>query len=212
MSSHQHRPEQVTVVSFRGVFRAERRLHHVGDIRVPTPYGIPYTGIGWFIAALIIVILLGQLPVIGAGLGFVPLPIRFVIVPGAVAWGMLRIRPDGREAHRMVSSIARHQFTAKRVAGFQRAETPGSEARLTDIELSPDTTTGRRVRISAKPSAHKLRLGRANTLRVLVAYPTRMRGKGTDLHVAVTSNAPLTRRVQIELRPGQTLHFEGTDH
>ena len=212
MSSHRHRPEQVTIVSFRGVFRAERRLHHIGDVRVPTPYGIPYAGIGWFVAALIVVILLGQVPVLGHVTGLLPLPIRFVIVPGAVAWGMLRVRLDGREAHRMVGSVTRHQFTAKRVACFAAAETAGTQARLDNIEVSPDTTTGRRVRITAKPAGAKLRLGRANRLRVLVAFPTRMWGKGTDLHVAVTSHQPLSRRVQIELRPGQTLHFEGTDH
>src|SRR4051812_4152503 len=98
---------EVQIRSFRVVFDLERRIHRIDKIRIPLPYGLPLRSVAYACTALATVVALAQLPLVGAVVGVLPAPIRFVALPGGVAYGLTQVRVDGRPAHTAAIALVR---------------------------------------------------------------------------------------------------------
>ena len=87
--------EQMIVRSYRRVFRVDRRIYRVDRWALPVPGGVPLRGVGYFALALGLVLWSARCPASGADRRVSP-PLRYVIVPLAVAVLGTQAAPDGR--------------------------------------------------------------------------------------------------------------------
>jgi len=96
----------LTVRSYRRVFRVDRRIFRIPNTNwvLPVPGGVPLSALGYFAGAFLAMFFLGRVPLVGAAVGALSPPLRFVIVPLAVAMLLSRAAPDGRGAHRYVAA------------------------------------------------------------------------------------------------------------
>ena len=92
--------DRLVVRSYRRVFEVDRRIYRVDRWALPVPGGIPLRGLGYFALALAAVVAAGALPGVGGLVGVLSAPLRFVVVPLAVAVLGTQVAPDGRVAHR----------------------------------------------------------------------------------------------------------------
>jgi hypothetical protein len=106
--------EPLTVRSYRRVFRVDRRIYRVDRWALPVPGGVPLLAVGYFAAALGVMLLAGELPVIGDLVRVVSPPLRFVVAPLAVAVLGMQAAPDGRVAHRFAMDWLRFRLRSKR--------------------------------------------------------------------------------------------------
>ena len=104
----------MVIRSYRRVFEVDRRIYRVDRWALPVPGGVPLRAVGYFAAALLAVILAGALPGIGEVVGTVSAPIRFVVLPLAVAVLGTQAAPDGRAAHRFAWDWLRFRLRARR--------------------------------------------------------------------------------------------------
>src|SRR4051794_41950914 len=86
--------ERVVIRSYRRVFEVDRRIYRVDRWALPVPGGVPLRALGYFAATALLMVLLGDL------VSFLSPPLRFVVVPLAVAVLGTQAAPDGRTAHR----------------------------------------------------------------------------------------------------------------
>jgi hypothetical protein len=92
--------ERLVVRSYRRVFQVDRRIYRVDRWVLPVPGGVPLRGVAYFVAALAVVLLAGRVPILGGLLGELAAPLRYVVLPFAVALLGTQAAPDGRVAHR----------------------------------------------------------------------------------------------------------------
>jgi hypothetical protein len=85
---------RVVIRSYRRVFEVDRRIYRVDRWALPVPGGVPLRALGYFAATALLMVLLGEL------VSFLSPPLRFVVVPLAVAVLGSQAAPDGRSAHR----------------------------------------------------------------------------------------------------------------
>src|SRR5437763_856897 len=100
--------------SYRRVFEVDRRIYRVDRWALPVPGGVPLRAVGYFAATLLAVVIAGALPATGELVGAVSAPIRFVVVPLAVAVLGTQAAPDGRTAHRFALDWLRLRWRARR--------------------------------------------------------------------------------------------------
>jgi hypothetical protein len=193
--------EGITVRSFRVVFDLERRIHKIDRWRLPTPYGVPLRGIGYWAVALIAIVLLGRFPVTGVVIGVLPPSIRFAVFPVAVAFVLVKVRIDGRPAHSALVSWLRYVLSPSRLAGFRTAPRPGTVVRIGEIALLPDERSARyRPAVIEGPAV------------VLLRYPPLGWPNGRRrpaLNVRQLPGPPLFVGKQVRLRRGQRLVLHG---
>jgi hypothetical protein len=113
------------VRSYRRVFRVDRRIYRVDRWSLPVPGGVPLRGVGYFALALGVVLLLGRLPGIGELVSMLSAPVRYVIVPLAVAVLGLQAAPDGRVAHRFAADWLRLRVRHRRRSAGRRIPLEG---------------------------------------------------------------------------------------
>lgn len=106
--------ERLIVRSYARVFAVDRRIYRVDRWPVPVPGGVPLRAVVYFVATLVAMLLAGRLPGIGAVVDELTPPLRFVIVPLAVAMLGTQATPDGRSAHRFASAWLRLRLRARR--------------------------------------------------------------------------------------------------
>jgi hypothetical protein len=106
--------ERLIVRSYRRVFRVDRRIYRVDRWALPVPGGVPLRGVGYFAAAVGLVLLAGELPAIGSLVGALSPPLRYVVVPLVVAVLATQATPDGRVAHRFIADWLRLRLRARR--------------------------------------------------------------------------------------------------
>src|SRR5919197_6554491 len=106
--------ERLVIRSYRRVFEVDRRIYRVDRWALPVPGGVPLRGLGYFIATLLFVVVGGRLPGLGALLGVVSPPLRYVVLPLAVAVLGSQAAPDGRSAHRFAWDWLRLRIRARR--------------------------------------------------------------------------------------------------
>jgi hypothetical protein len=106
--------ERLVVRSYRRVFEVDRRIYRVDRWVLPVPGGIPLRGLVYFVAALLAVLAAERLPVIGGVVGELTVPLRYVVVPLAVAVLGTQAAPDGRAAHRFARDWLRLRVRSRR--------------------------------------------------------------------------------------------------
>jgi hypothetical protein len=132
------------------------------------PGGIPLRGLGYFIATLLFVVLGGRLPGVAALLGLLSAPLRYVVVPLAVAVLGTQVAPDGRSAHRFAWDWVRLRVRARRRCA----------GRIVALEGEP---LGWDAVLPVCWDGHGARLRRARVrgpVRVTFAVPVCLRGAG----------------------------------
>jgi hypothetical protein len=107
----------MVICSYRRVFEVDRRIYRVDRWALPVPGGVPLRAVGYFVAALLAVIVAGSLPGIGELVTGVSAPLRFVVAPLAVAVLGIQAAPDGRIAHRFAWDWLRLRLRARRRCG-----------------------------------------------------------------------------------------------
>jgi TcpE family len=113
------------VRSYRRVFRVDRRIYRVDRWALPVPGGIPLRGVGYFALALGLVLVLGRVPGSSELLGVLSPPLRYVIVPLAVAVLGMQAAPDGRVAHRFAADWLRLRVRGRRRSAGRRVPLDG---------------------------------------------------------------------------------------
>jgi hypothetical protein len=191
--------DSLAIRSFRVVFALERRLFKVDRFRLPLAYGVPVRGIVYAAGVLLAVVLAGRLPLLGALVGLIPPPFRYVALPVALAALMVRVRVDGLPAHHAVRLWVAHRVLPRRTLGFAADRTPPVLRIGEPVVLVPD---GR------EPALRAGVLHGAG--RVALRVP--VRGEQTTDTLALTQTAPgslrRTRTLRIPhggrvvLRPG----------
>jgi hypothetical protein len=106
--------EQLTIRSYRRVFEVDRRIYRVDRWALPVPGGVPLRGLGYFAATVLLVVVLDGLPGIGELIGALSPPLRYVVLPLAVAVLGSQAAPDGRAAHRFAADWLRFRLRARR--------------------------------------------------------------------------------------------------
>ena len=96
------------------MFEVDRRIYRVDRWALPVPGGVPLRAVGYFAATLLAVIVLGALPGIGELVGALSPPLRYVVLPLAVAVLGTQAAPDGRAAHRFAWDWLRLRLRARR--------------------------------------------------------------------------------------------------
>ena len=125
----------MVIRSYRRVFEVDRRIYRVDRWALPVPGGVPLRAVGYFAATLLAVIVAGALPATGELVGAFSAPIRFVVVPLAVAVLGTQAAPDGRSAHRFAWDWLRFRLRARRRCSG-RAVALAGEAIAWDGELA----------------------------------------------------------------------------
>ena len=92
--------DRVVIRSYRRVFEVDRRIYRVDRWALPVPGGVPLRAVGYFAATVLVMIVLGRLPGTRELVGMLSAPLRYVVVPLAVAVLGIQAAPDGRVAHR----------------------------------------------------------------------------------------------------------------
>src|SRR3954468_21538998 len=118
---------KITLRSYRLAFDIERRLHRVDRFRIPVPYGIPLTALGYAAAGLLVVLVLRQLPATSTLLAVLPLPIQLILLPGAASFLLCRVRPDGRPAHEAILAWLVHRATARHLVTLEACRGPRAD-------------------------------------------------------------------------------------
>ena len=101
-----------TVRSYERVFRFDRKIHRIEGWVLPVP--VPLAAVGWFFLGLILSLIASALPLIKIAYTQIGAPLRFVIVPLAVAVAASQIETQGRPIHRFVISWAATRMRAGR--------------------------------------------------------------------------------------------------
>lgn len=112
---------------YNSVFRIEKTIYSIQDIRLPVP--VTYRQMAFFVATLILMIILNQLPVIGWALNNVPIIsveiIKYVAIPAAVAWFFTQKLMDGKKPHRFLWRYFEHRvLSPHRFSRYQELEVP----------------------------------------------------------------------------------------
>jgi hypothetical protein len=183
----------IQIRSYRVCFDLERRIHKIDRWRVPLPYGVPVRGLAYFGAALVLVLVLSQLPVTGQLLGILHPALRLAVLPIGVAAMLTRWSLDGRSAHQVGLAWARLQVEPRRLAAFRPVPAAGS-VELDEVALAPDDRSARMRPATVQGPA-----------RVVLRYPVETRVRGRTLHVAQGDGGPLWRGKQVDLKTGQRL-------
>ena len=106
--------ERVVIRSYRRVFEVDRRIYRVDRWALPVPGGVPLRAVGYFAATVLAVVVLGALPGTGELVTILSPPLRYVVLPLAIAVLATQAAPDGRSAHRFAADWLRFRVRARR--------------------------------------------------------------------------------------------------
>jgi hypothetical protein len=189
---------QFQVRSFRVVFQLERRIHKIDRWRLPVPHGVTLQGVAYAAGALLVVVLLTNVPLVGRALGLLAPPLRLVILPVATAYLLTRWRADGRPAHAAVVAWVRHATSPQRLSGFRSAGSPTHVVSLGEVALVPDDRYARYRRAVV-----------VGPVRLILRYPARARARARRLRLRQAATTPMLRGRTLELDAGQRLEVDG---
>lgn len=132
--------DEIVIRSFRVVFQLDRRLHRIDRWRLPLPYGLPLRSLGYAAGALLLVLMAGQLPILGVVVGALPAPVRLALIPAAAAYALTSIQVDGRPAHDAFLALLKWRMQPTVVTAWKRGTKPGCEVRFLDVCVAPDAS------------------------------------------------------------------------
>jgi len=143
---------RVPIRSYRLVTdKLERRIFKVDRYRLPMPYGVPLRSVLYFAGAVVGVGIAGALPILGSLLGVVPPSIRWVALPGLIAFALTHFEIDGRPPHVALVGWARYAARPKHLAGLRPCPPVGTMlAPVHEIIVAPsgEETTYRPGRVA----------------------------------------------------------------
>lgn len=183
--------ESLQIRSFRVVFALERRLFKVDRFRLPFAYGVPLRAIAYAAAALGAIVLAARLPLVGALVGVLPPPLRFVAVPAGVAAVLTRVRLDGLPAHRAAGLWLTHHATRRTVVASHVDRTQLVQRVVEPLLFAPDER-GPRMRPATIAGPALLRVG----------VPVRAEIARDTLHVAQTGDRMLRHPRGVRIAAG----------
>src|SRR5205823_911830 len=123
----------------------------------PLPYGLPLRSVAYGLVAFVAVLALARLPVVGAPMVALPVPVRLAVLPALIAYLLTQLRPDGRPAHWFLLAWARHHLGARRVVALAPSRDVGGQ-RLERFVVAPDERESRyRAGTVAGPAVALLR-------------------------------------------------------
>jgi hypothetical protein len=201
---------QKVVRSYRLVFRRRWRIFRIQNWRIPLPGGLELRLLGYWLACLGTIAMLGRLPLFGVLLAPLPASLRLLALPLAAAWGLSRWEIDGRAPHRALAGAIVWWLRPRVLAGLRRAPAPGAAfAPLERLTMAPDLHGG------SYPRGQM-----AGPVRVLLRYPVRVqaagfRGRGGAApstarrwRLQSAGEVPLHKGKTLEVPAGRTVVFE----
>jgi hypothetical protein len=183
----------VVIRSFRLAFEVERRIHKIDRWRIPIPYGLPLRSVGYAIVALAAVLVLCRLPLVGLLLETLPWPVRFGVVPAAVAQLLTQVQVDGRPAHEVAIAWLRLRTGGRRVVALAPVRAPARDV-LDAIAVVPDER-GPAYRPGSVVGAGP----------VILRHDAELTARGRRLIVQPTSERPQFEAKRVALKPGQRI-------
>jgi hypothetical protein len=185
--------DTIAIRSFRVCFRFERRIHKIDRWRVPLPFGVPLRGVAYTIALLVAILLLRPVPLLGAALWALPLPLRLVVLPLGAAYLLLMWEPDGRSAHALAGAWLRMRCAPRHMIAF-RAVRPEGPVCLANVTIASDESSARlRSAVVRGPAT------------VVLRYPFAATPRGRTLDVVGQAGPARWRGKQVELVAGQRM-------
>jgi hypothetical protein len=183
---------RVRLRSYRLAFELERRIHRIDTFRIPLPYGLPLTALGWSAAALMAIVMLSGLPVIGQLLGLAPWPLRMVFLPGLAAHLLCRVTGDSRPVHETLIARAAYASRSHHRIGLQPVRS--ARTHLGVVPWVPDERAD-----SYRPGVVR------GPVSVALRQPGRVELATTTARLTPLEDRPLTTPQQLCLREGQRL-------
>jgi hypothetical protein len=188
---------KITLRSYRLAFDIERRLHRVDRFRIPVPYGIPLTALGYATGGLVLVLILRQLPMASVLLAVLPLPIQLALLPGAVSFVLCRVRADGRPAHEAALAWLLYRCAARELVTLRPRRGPRADALDEPLAIVGDERDP------------VLRRGRVRgPALVRLGQPVRITPTGRRLTLVQIEDRPLARARALEVSDRQVLVIE----
>jgi hypothetical protein len=194
------RPTDTKIVrSYRLVFRRRWRIFRIGNWRIPLPGGLELRLIGYWLACLAAVSVLGRLPLVGLPIAAMPAALRLLAIPLLAAWALCRWELDGRPPHRALVGLASWWLRPRVIAAGRRVPAPGTEmSPVGTVVLAPDLESAR------------LPVGRIDgPARVLLRYPTAGRRRGRTIRLRRRPGPALHKGHVLEVPRGHRVLFEG---
>lgn len=202
------------VRSYRLVFRRRWRIFRLQSWRIPLPSGLELRALGYWLGALLAIVVLERLPLLGTLLAVVPDSARLLAFPIVIAWGLSKWEIDGRSPLRALLGLAGCFLRPRTLSGLRRCPRVGSEfAPLQHLALAPDLCGGAyplgRVRGPAKL------LLRYSVEVALDGVPRSARGSPAERLAAArrwqirpVGGPPLHKGKVLEVPAGRTVIFE----
>src|SRR4051812_43443450 len=189
--------DRVIIRSYRRVFEVDRRIYRVDRWALPVPGGVPLRAVGYFAAALLAMIAAGALPGLGDVIASISAPIRFVVLPLAVAVLGSQAAPDGGAAHRFAWEWLRLRLRARRRCA----------GRAVPLEGEPVAWDGE-LALRWDGDGAQLRRGRVRgPARVTFNAPTKLSDRGGRLVASAGTEGPAPQTIVLcahegmEVRP-----------
>lgn len=104
---------------YNQVFRIEKTVYSIQGVHLPLP--VSYRQMAFFVGTLIIMVILNRFPPFSWVDYFL---IKFVAIPGVVAWFFTRKTLDGKAPHRFLLRYIEHFFSPHHFARYQEIEQP----------------------------------------------------------------------------------------
>jgi hypothetical protein len=191
--------ETKVVRSYRLVFRRRWRIFRIGNWRIPLPGGLELRLIGYWLACLASVSVLGRLPLVGLLIAAMPAALRLLAIPLLAAWALCRWELDGRPPHRVLLGLGCWWLRPRVIAGGRRVPAPDTEVSpVGALVLAPDLQSAR------------LPIGAVDgPARLLLRYPTVGRRRGRAIYLRRRPGPPLHKGHVIEVPRGHRVLFDG---
>jgi hypothetical protein len=123
--------------SYRRVFDLERRIYRVDRLRL-NPGGVPVRGVLYFLAMLLVALVVGRLALIGGLVRVLPWYLRDLLLPVASAAVLSIVRVEGRPFHLAAHALLRYQVGPGRPSCIGRRAAPAGRWRPEEILILPD--------------------------------------------------------------------------
>ncbi len=127
------------VRSYHLVFRGRWRIYRVQNWRVPLPGGVELRSIGYWLACLLAMVVLGRVPLLSEAMTMLPQSLRLVALPLMGAWLLSRWEVDGRAPHRALLGVVAWRLRPRTLAALRRCPAVGSVlVPLRQVAMAPD--------------------------------------------------------------------------
>jgi hypothetical protein len=186
------------VRSYRLVFRRRWRIFRIQSWRIPLPGGLELRAIGYWLACLAALGVLGRVPFAGAAIGALPPSLRLLALPISAAWALSRWEVDGRSPHRALVGLALWRLRPRALAALRRCPREGAVlAPPPPIAMAPD------LRAAAYPRGRIV-----GPVRLLLRYPVAVKLEGVprDLGATRADRIAAARRWRLRATGGPALH------